>query len=118
VVAARLQLRPGVRATIEDAVRAIRAERQGREPKGVNSAGSIFKNPPGHHAGRLIEQAGLKGRRVGDAEVSWVHANWIVNRGDATAADVEALVRQCQEAVAEKFGVTLEPEVRIVGEEA
>ena len=118
VVGALLRLRPGSRDVIESVCQSLRQERQGREPKGVHSAGSIFKNPPGQFAGRLIEQAGLKGRRVGGAEVSWVHANWIVNRGDATAADVETLVRQCQEAVAQQLGVALELEVRIVGEEA
>jgi len=117
VVAARLRLRPATRAAIEARVAAQRARRQGREPKGVPSAGSTFRNPPGDFAGRLLEQAGLKGRRLGGAEVSWVHANWIVNRADATAADVEGLMRICQEAVAAKFGVTLEPELHIVGEE-
>jgi UDP-N-acetylmuramate dehydrogenase len=116
VVGALLELRPDARAAIEGRVAAQRERRAGREPKGVPSAGSFFKNPPGEFAGRLLEQAGLKGRRVGGAEVSWVHANWIVNRADATAADVLELMRVCQEEVAAKFGVRLEPEVHIVGE--
>ena len=118
VVATRLQLHPEPRAAIEARVAEQRARRQGREPKGVPSAGSTFKNPPGAFAGRLIEQAGLKGRRLGGAEVSWVHANWIVNRADATAVDVEGLMRICQEAVKAKFGVTLEPELHVIGEAA
>jgi UDP-N-acetylmuramate dehydrogenase len=116
VVAARLELRPAPRASIEACVAAQRSRRAGHEPKGAASAGSFFKNPPGDFAGRLVEQAGLKGRRLGGAEVSRVHANWIVNRADATAADVLGLMRVCQAAVAAKFGVTLEPEVHIVGE--
>jgi UDP-N-acetylmuramate dehydrogenase len=116
VVGARLQLRPSVRDVIEGRIAAQRERRAGREPRGVPTAGSFFKNPPGDFAGRLIEQAGLKGRRVGGAEVSWVHANWIVNRAEAKAADVLELMRLCQEEVAAKFGVTLEPEVHIVGE--
>jgi UDP-N-acetylmuramate dehydrogenase len=116
VVGARFALRPGTRAAIAARAATQRRDREGREPKGVPTAGSFFKNPPGDFAGRLLEQAGLKGRRLGGAEVSWVHANWIVNRADATAADVLGLMRICQEAVAAKFGVTLEPEVHIVGE--
>jgi len=117
VVGARLRLQPATRDAIEARIAAQRERRAGREPKGVPTAGSFFKNPPGDFAGRLIEQAGLKGKRVGGAEVSWVHANWIVNRADATAADMLALMRLCQETVAAKFGVTLEPEVHVVGEE-
>ena len=116
VVGALLELRPDARAAIAGRAADQREARTGREPKGVPTAGSFFKNPPGDFAGRLIEQAGLKGRRVGGAEVSWVHANWIVNRADATAADVIALMRLCPQEVAAKFGVTLEPEVHIVGE--
>jgi UDP-N-acetylmuramate dehydrogenase len=116
VVGALLELQPGPRAAIEARCAAERQARAGREPKGVPCAGSCFKNPPGDFAGRLLEQAGLKGRRLGGAEVSWVHANWIVNRADATAADVLGLMRLCQETVAAKFGVTLEPELRVVGE--
>ena len=80
--------------------------------------GSIFKNPPGDFAGRLIEACGLKGRRVGGAEVSPAHANWIVNAGGATAADLLALVEIVRAAVVERFGVSLELEVKVVGEDA
>lgn len=88
-----------------------RHESQPREP----SAGCIFKNPPGNSAGRLIDQSGLKGERVGDAEVSAVHANFIVNRGRATSADVLELVRRVRARVRQTQGVDLEPEVLLYG---
>ena len=85
------------------------------QPLGLPNAGSIFKNPPGDFAGRLIEAVGLKGRRVGGARVSEQHANFIVNDGGARAADVQALMAIAQRAVWERSGVWLEPEVRLVG---
>jgi len=90
-----------------------RVESQPREP----SAGCIFKNPPGNSAGRLIDEAGLKGERVGDAEVSMVHANFIVNRGHATSADIIGLVRKIRARVKSAKGVDLEPEVLLYGRE-
>jgi UDP-N-acetylmuramate dehydrogenase len=117
VTHARLTLVPRPRAEIEAAVAALRERRRAREPHGVPNAGSIFKNPPGDYAGRLIEAAGLKGRRVGGAEISPVHANWIVNAGGATAADVLGLVEIARAAVVERFGITLELEVKVVGED-
>jgi UDP-N-acetylmuramate dehydrogenase len=78
--------------------------------------GSMFKNPPGDYAGRLIEAAGLKGARVGGAEISRVHANFFVNLGDASASDVHALIHLAQRRVAEEFGVDLELEIELVGE--
>jgi UDP-N-acetylmuramate dehydrogenase len=83
----------------------------------VANAGSIFKNPTGDYAGRLIEACGLKGRRVGAAEVSPVHANWLVNTGGASAADLLALADLCRSEVAAKFSVELALEVKVVGEE-
>ena len=80
------------------------------------SAGSIFKKIDGAGAGRLVDQCGLKGRRHGDAQISHLHANIIVNLGQATARDVRALIDEAQQAVLQKFGVTLEPEIRFVGE--
>ena len=74
------------------------------------------RNPPGDHAARLIEQCGLKGNRIGGAQVSEKHANFIVNTGNATAADIENLIREVQNTVAQKAGVSLQCEVRIVGE--
>ena len=94
-----------------DTYRRKRQESQPREP----SAGCIFKNPPGNSAGRLIDQAGLKGARVGEAEVSPVHANFIVNGGRATAADVLALVRRVRSEVKARTGVELQPEVLLFG---
>ena len=105
---------PGEDETIRrqiDAYRDKRHQSQPREP----SAGCMFKNPPGDSAGRLIDAAGLKGERVGGAEVSTVHANFIINRGGATAADVITLVRRVRERVQGASGVTLEPEVLLYG---
>lgn len=117
VVAVRLQLPSRPRAEIEKAVRELRDRRKAREPHGVPNAGSIFKNPPNDFAGRLIEQCGLKGRRVGGAEVSPAHANWLVNAGGATAKDLIGLIDIVRAAVVERFGITLELEVKVVGEE-
>ena len=110
-------LRPAARAEAEaisrqiDVYRRKRQETQPREP----SAGCIFKNPPGHSAGRLIDESGLKGERVGDAEVSPVHANFMVNRGHATGAEVVELVRRVRARVRQARGVELEPEVLLFG---
>ena len=84
------------------------------QPLELPSCGSTFKNPPGHHAGALIERAGLKGQRVGGAEISLKHANFIVNRGGARASDVKTLIVRIQSEVARQFGVTLETEVRFL----
>jgi len=118
VVMATLALRPRPRPEIEAEVRALRDRRHEREPKGLPNAGSIFKNPPDQFAGKLIEEVGLKGRRVGGAEISEKHANWIVNVGEARAADVLALVEVVRRAVEERFGVTLQMEVKVIGEDA
>lgn len=91
------------------------SKRSSTQPLDVPSCGSVFKNPPGDFAGRLIEAAGLKGSRVGGAEISTVHANFIVNRGGATAADVLALIDRARAEVRARSGIALEPEVRIVG---
>jgi len=112
-------LRPAASADSTDIRRQIdvyqkkRVESQPREP----SAGCIFKNPPGNSAGRLIDEAGLKGERVGDAEVSTVHANFIVNRGHATSADIIGLVKKIRARVKSTKGVDLEPEVLLYGQE-
>jgi UDP-N-acetylmuramate dehydrogenase len=91
------------------------AYRQRTQPKG-HSVGSIFMNPPGDHAGRLVEAAGMKGFRVGGAVISEKHANWILNEGGATARDIETLIRTAQARVREQFAVELHTELRIVGE--
>ena len=112
-------LRPAANADATDIRRQIdvyqkkRVESQPREP----SAGCIFKNPPGTSAGRLIDEVGLKGERVGDAEVSAVHANFIVNRGHATSADIIGLVKKVRARVKSARGVDLEPEVLLYGQE-
>ncbi|MCI5124101.1 MAG: UDP-N-acetylmuramate dehydrogenase, partial [Candidatus Electrothrix sp. AR5] len=90
------------------------AQRKGKQPTGVASAGSFFKNPAGDAAGRLIEAAGLKGRCCGEAMVSPVHANFIVNTGKSTATDILTLMKQVQETVFQEFAVRLEPEVEII----
>ena len=90
--------------------------RENKQPLELPSAGSTFKRPPGHFAGTLIEQSGLKGLRVGGAEVSQKHAGFIVNAGGATAQAVLALLSEVQRLVQQQFGVSLQPEVRILGE--
>ena len=100
-----------VRAEVDRLLKA----RQNTQPLNVPSCGSVFKNPPGDFAGRLVEAAGLKGRRLGGAEISPVHANFIANRGGATAADVLALIQEAQAAVWQTAGRRLIPEVRIIG---
>jgi UDP-N-acetylmuramate dehydrogenase len=101
----------------EEAIR-MQKKRRLSQPLSLPSAGSVFRNPPGpKDAGELIDQAGLKGLRVGEAEVSAKHANFIVNKGHAEASDVLNLIRRIQETVFEQFGVNLEPEVTIVGQE-
>jgi len=118
VVAAQLALRPRPRAEIEAEVKALRKRRAEREPKKVASNGSTFKNPPGDFAGRLIEAAGCKGWREGDAVCSPVHANWLVNTGRASAAQLLALIARVRAEVARVHGVALELEVKIIGEDA
>jgi UDP-N-acetylmuramate dehydrogenase len=94
---------------------AFTAQRRRTQPPGA-TMGSMFKNPPGDYAGRLIEAAGLKGYQVGDAEISPQHANFFINRGNARAIDIYQLIRIAQEEVENRFGVTLELEVELVGE--
>lgn len=98
------------------AIRAMVERRGITQPIGPPSAGSVFRNPEGGFAGDYIERAGLKGCVIGDAAVSDKHANFIVNRGRATAADIEALIGHVREVVRERFGVELESEVRVVGD--
>ena len=92
------------------------ARRKESQPIGEPSCGSVFTNPPGQHAARLIESAGLKGFHIGDARVSTKHANFIINEGAATASDLEQLIQYVKTTVQQQFGVELIPEVRIVGE--
>lgn len=121
---ASLSLWPRPRAEIDAEVASLRQRRKEREPSGVGNNGSTFKNPPGDFAGRLIEQAGLKGTRVGAAVVSPVHANWLVVERPgpgvppARAADLLELIALVRACVQEVHGVTLELEVKVVGEPA
>jgi UDP-N-acetylmuramate dehydrogenase len=112
VLAARFRLRPGDAAAIRRDLAERARRRRATQPTELPSAGSIWTNPPGDHAGRLVEAAGCKGLRVGDAQVSPKHANFIVNLGAARAADVIALMAAVRRRVRAAFGVQLEPEVR------
>lgn len=117
VLGATLRVEQGDRETIESTMRASNERRQRTQPLWLPNAGSIFKNPPGTAAARLIDELGLKGTRIGGAMISPVHANFLVNVDHAKAADVEALMQLIQTRVYEAYGIELEPEVRIVGEE-
>jgi UDP-N-acetylmuramate dehydrogenase len=109
----RFEQRPGVSS---DDIRHLLARRKATQPISEWSCGSVFTNPPGDHAARLIETSGLKGFRIGGARVSEMHANFIVNDGTASAADIENLIRHVQQTVEQEQGVRLDTEVRIVGE--
>lgn len=111
-----MQLTSAAKDTIQSATKQYLQYRKTTQPLNLPNAGSVFKNPTGDSAGRLIEAAGLKGFRVGDAEVSTKHANFIVNRGRATAEQVLQLVRKVRERVARKCGVRLKLEWKVVGE--
>ena len=110
------ELAPGDRETLRARVAELKAKRADRQPRGVPNAGSIFKNPPGNFAGRLLENAGLKGARLGGAAFSDQHANFIVNLGGARADEVRALMELARNKVKEIAGVWLEPEVKLVGD--
>jgi UDP-N-acetylmuramate dehydrogenase len=114
VVAADFKLTRADSGDLAERMRSIAAERKSKTPIG-SSCGSVFKNPPGHSAGRLIEAAGLKGTRAGQAEISQKHANYIVNWGGAAADDIFRLIDITRERVGQEFGVELELEVQIVG---
>ena len=116
VLSARFGLQPDSADEIMARMKELNARRRDKQPLNFPSAGSTFKRPEGHFAGALIEQAGLKGRTVGGAQVSEKHAGFIVNVGGATAADITELIRIVQEEVLRAFGVQLETEVRIIGE--
>lgn len=113
-----LQLQPGDVDEEQRAIRALLDRRAATQPTGLPSCGSTFRNPADDFAARLIEASGLKGYRIGGAEVSPKHANFIINTGDATAADIEALIAHVRDEVARSQGVTLQTEVHYVGESA
>jgi len=118
VLSALLAVRRAERADVEREIAGQLAKRADTQPIDQPSCGSVFKNPAGDFAGRLIEAAGLKGTRLGGAEISPLHANFIVNRGRATASDVLGLIEIARKEVRRRSGVRLETEVRIVGREA
>ena len=114
VLAATFQLTPGDRLALEQRASEFNEYRRRTQPPGA-SMGSMFKNPPGNAAGRLIDECGLKGTRIGDAEISIVHANFFVNHGSASAADVKGLIDLAKARVLKKFGIELELEIELVG---
>ena len=118
VVEGRLRLRARPRPEIEAEVRGLRDRRKEREPSGVANSGSTFKNPTGLFAGKLIEECGLKGRSVGAAQVSPKHANWLVNNGGATAAELLELIEIVRAEVLARHALRLELEVKVMGEDA
>jgi UDP-N-acetylmuramate dehydrogenase len=109
-----LRLSPGDPAEINAKMQDIMRRRREKQPLEYPSAGSVFKRPPGHYAGALIERCGLKGQSVGGARVSEKHAGFIINAGGAAAADVRALIALVQAVVEAETGVFLEPEIRFV----
>ncbi|MED4909585.1 UDP-N-acetylmuramate dehydrogenase [Brevibacillus centrosporus] len=116
VVEARFRLHPGDRKEIAATLAANKERRRLTQPLQMPCAGSVFRNPPGDHAGRLIEAAGLKGYQIGGAQVSEKHSNFIVNCGGATATDVLTLIDYIRSTIQSKYGIDLHPEVLVVGE--
>jgi len=116
-VEALLEFEAGVEAS-QETLKALLARRKNTQPLGLPSCGSVFRNPQGDFAARLIETAGLKGDRIGGAEVSTKHANFIINRNHASARDIEALISHVQSTVSDVHGVELVHEVHIIGEAA
>ena len=116
VVGVWLQWRAGVRATIENTVKEYLQYRKDTQPLALPSAGCVFRNPPRDSAGRLVEAAGLKGVRIGDAQVSDKHANFVVNVGAARAKDVLDLIRKVRREVRRKTGVSLNLELKVIGD--
>lgn len=115
ILSVTLDLTPADPAAVIARVDALDADRKAAQPAGQNT-GSVFKNPPGHAAWRLIDAAGLRGYRIGGAQITEKHCNFFANTGDATATDFKALIDLAQTRVREQFGVELEPEVWLVGE--
>lgn len=112
----KLKLAPGDREQIKAQMKKLNQQRQEKQPLEWPSAGSVFKRPDGYYTGPLIEKAGLKGARIGDAQVSQKHAGFIINRGNATARDVIELIKKVQREVYQNSGIKLEIEPRYIGE--
>lgn len=117
VLSARFQLVKGDQQVIDDKIADLTYQRESKQPLEYPSAGSVFKRPPGHFAGKLIQDSGLQGKGVGGAEVSEKHAGFIVNKHNATATDYIETIKMVQRVVKENFGIDLEMEVKIVGED-
>ncbi|HOQ36340.1 MAG TPA: UDP-N-acetylmuramate dehydrogenase [Acetivibrio sp.] len=117
VIRSVLQLKKGNKDDIKALMRELTKRRQDKQPLDMPSAGSIFKRPEGYFAGKLIEDSGLRGYQIGGAQVSNKHCGFIVNTGNATARDIINLIKHVQETVRRKFGVEMQTEVKIVGEE-
>lgn len=117
VLSSQFQLKKGDQQEIDAKIADLTYKRESKQPLEYPSAGSVFKRPPGYFAGKLIQDSGLQGKGVGGAEVSTKHAGFIINKGGATATDYIETIKMVQKVVKEKFGVTLELEVKIVGED-
>jgi len=115
ILSAAFRLTPTPKAEIEEKIKTILRKRRNRQPVNHSNCGSVFKNPPNGFAGDLVEKSGLKGHRIGGAEISTQHGNFIINTGGAKAVDFISLIEKMQQRVSERFGVELEPEVKIVG---
>lgn len=115
VSSVEMELRKGIEPEITRRMERNLERRKKNQPIDLRSAGSIFRNPPDNYAGRLIEVCGCKGMRIGDAKVSDLHANFIINVGNATAQDVLGLMRHIRDKVLQNHGIDLEPEIKIVG---
>ena len=115
ILSATFKLQPGEKKQIVSIIEELNARRRQKQPLNYPSSGSFFKRPVGYYAGALIEQAGLKGYSVGGAQVSTLHAGFIINTGNAMASDIYALMKYVQDVVMKQSGVLLEPEVRLVG---
>lgn len=115
-VAGHFQFPQGDEQQANQAIRELLRKRGDSQPIGEFSCGSVFRNPPGDYAGRLVESCGLKGKKIGGAWVSTKHANFIINGGEATAADIENLINSVRQIVKEQTGISLQPECHIIGE--
>jgi UDP-N-acetylmuramate dehydrogenase len=115
-IAATLQLLPDNDGEGKTTIQALLKQRNDKQPMGLPTCGSVFRNPAGDYAARLIEEAGWKGRGVGGASVSEKHANFIINHNSATAADIEQLIEQIRADIKQRYGVNLIPEVHLIGE--
>ena len=115
ILGGTIELETGNKDNILSEMNELNAKRREKQPLNFASAGSTFKRPEGYFAGKLIEDSGLKGKKIGGAQVSEKHAGFIVNTGTATTDDIINLMDFCKKTVYEKFGVMIEPEVRITG---